>query len=191
MGGKGNVAVPILWEQFLHGSATEAGSTKHQQKETIIASMVGGVIGRRVMLHTLLGPGDFVQPCSQPGFGFPQHRENNEVQFQISFLSHRFHSELQYITIVSEGSMCIVGGRRVDLWMELSLERICVSLTCAPMQRAAGGGPLTLNFNSSPLYLTEAAFSFDIDQEGANHGVPCSGCGFLAITSPHASLSGE
>jgi hypothetical protein len=54
------------------------------------------------------------------------------------------------------------------------------------MRRAAGDGPLTLNFDSIPLNLTEAAISFDMDQEGACPG-GSTGCGFSAIPSPFMS----
>jgi len=192
MGGKGNVAAPLPRAHTLHGSVSEAGFERLRPTEIVLSTMVGGVIGRRVVLHALLGPADFMVPCSGKGFSqaAQKHWEIGLAPFQVSFLSHSLCSEFQYLTIVSEGSMRIADGREVDFRMELSLERIGVSLTSAAMQRAAGRGPLTLNFDSSPASLTEAAFSFDIDQEGDIHGGPYSGCGFLAIPSLNVSASG-
>jgi hypothetical protein len=184
MGGKRKVAVHMPGAHIVHGPAREEGVERNGQTEMVLSTMVGGVIGRRVMLHTLLGPADFACLCSGKGFSqpSPQHWAVGGAPFQVSFLSHCLLSEFQYLTIISEGCMSIAGGRKAKFRMELSLERISVSLMSAAMQRVGAGEPLVLNFDSGTASLAEAAFSFDIDQKGDTHGCMASGCGFLAIS---------
>lgn len=197
MGGKRNVSLPLSWAIATKGSAGTAlqeaerpaetsgqlSLTERRQKEMLLSTMVGGVIGRRVLLHPLLDPADFAQPCSGQAFNIPPPPLCGvaDVPFRVSFLSHCLFTAFECLTIRSEGCMNIACGHKADFQMELSLERISVSLTSAAMQWTRGCEPLTLNFNSSPLILTEAAFSFDIHPEGTAHEGTCSGCGFLVI----------
>jgi hypothetical protein len=197
MGGKRNVSLPLSWPMATKGYAgttlrenekpAEASGqlslTERRQKEMLLSTMVEGVIGRRILLHPLLDPADFAQTCSRKEFNTPTPPLCGvaDVPFRVSFLSHCLFTAFECLTIRSEGCMNIACGYKADFQMELSLERISVSLTSVAMQWTRGCEPLTLNFNSSPLSLTEAAFSFDIHLEGTAHEGPCSGCGFLVI----------
>jgi hypothetical protein len=154
------------------------------QTERVIAALAGEVIGRNVILHSLLGSTDFVALYSGKGSSqsLPKHLELGGAPFQVSFLSHKLHYECQYLTIVSKGYLRLTDGRETDVWMELSLERIGVSPAGAAIKWVKGESPLVLNFGSSPESLTEAAFSFDIDRDRDRYGWS-SGCGFLTMIS--------
>ena len=167
------------------GTGGAGGSERRREREKIITSMVQGVIGQRIMLHSLLGCEDFAglhsgDDRSRP---VPKQWEPGGVPFRVSLLSKSMHYECRHLTIVSQGSLLVPEGRETSMWMELSLERGCV----LPGSRGGGGGmPLILNFVSSPGSFAETAFSFDIDQD--NYG-RSSGCGFVTIISPNLNIS--
>ena len=154
------------------------------QTEMVIAALAGQVIGREVVLHSLLGSMDFVALYSGKGSSqsLLRYLELGGAPFRVSFLSHKLHYECQYLTIVSKGYLRVADGRETNVWMELSLERIGVSPAGTAIQWVKGESPLILSFDSSPERLTEAAFSFDIDRDRDRSGWS-SGCGFLTITN--------
>jgi hypothetical protein len=161
-----------------------AGGSERREREKIITAMVQGVIGKRIVLHTLLGCEDFAglysgDDRSRP---VPKQWELGGVPFQASLLSHSLHYECRHLTIVSKGSLRIPDGRETSVWMELSLERGCVPPGSRGME---DGMPLILNFAASPGSFAETAFSFDIDQD--NYGLT-SGCGFVTIISPNTNI---
>ena len=164
-----------------------AGGPERRKREKIIAAMVQGVVGQRIVLHTLLGSEDFAglhsgDDGSRP---VPKQWKLGGAPFQVSLLSRSLYYECRHLTIVSKGALRIPDGRETRLWMELSLERGCV----LPGSRGAEDGmPLILNFAASPNSFAETAFSFDIDQDNDSYGCS-SGCGFVTIISPNVSIS--
>jgi len=162
----------------------------YRQAETVITTLVGQVIGREIILHALLESADFagMYPGKVRSASQPKQWNLGGVPFQASFLSHTLHYECQYLTIVSKGGFKTFDGRKTDLWMELSLERIGVSPGSAAIQWEKGCMPLVLNFDAGPETFIETAFSFDTDQESDTYGCSYSGCGFLTIINPKAGI---
>ncbi len=158
---------------------------ERREREKIIAAMVQGVIGQRILLHALLGCEDFagLHSGNDGSRSVPKQWQLGGVPFRVSLISHSLYYECRHLTIVSKGSLRIPDGRETSVWMELSLERGCV----LPGSRGGGGGmPLILNFAASPGSFAETAFSFDIDQDNCGYS---SGCGFVTIISPNMNIS--
>ena len=173
--------------QFKPAGTEGAGGLGRWKWEKIITAMVQGVIGYRIVLHTLLGPEDLSRLHSgeDRSRALPKQWELGGVPFQVSLLSHSLHYECRCLTIVSKGSLRIPDGRETRVWMELSLGSGCVP----PGSRGVEGGmPLILNFAASPGSFTETAFSFDIDQNNDSCGCS-SGCGFVTIISPKVNIT--
>jgi hypothetical protein len=160
---------------------------ERREREKIIAAMVQGVIGQRILLHALLGCEDFAGLHSGVDGSRPVSKQwqLGGVPFRLSLLSHSLYYECRHLTIVSKGSLRILDGRETSVWMELSLERGCV---LPGSSRVEGGMPLILNFAASPNSFAETAFSFDIDQDNDSYGCS-SGCGFVTIISPNVNIS--
>ncbi len=164
-----------------------AGGPERREREKIITAMVQGVIGRRILLHTLLGCEDFagLHSGDDGSRQDPKQWDLGGTPFQVALLSHSLHYECRHLTIVSKGSLRLPGGRETRVWMELSLERGCVLPGNAVTQGVEGGAPLILNFAASPNRFAETAFSFGMDQD--NYGWS-SGCGFVTIIGPDAHI---
>lgn len=146
-----------------------AGGPERREREKIITAMVQGVIGKQIVLHALLGCEDFagLHSGDDRSRSVPKQWELGGLPFRVSLLSHSLYYEHRHLTIVSKGSLRIPDGRETSVWLELSLERICV----LPGNRGVEGGmPLILNFASSPGSFAETAFSFDIDQDSDSYG---------------------
>jgi hypothetical protein len=151
----------------------------------VIACMVEEVIGHQVLLHSLLGPSDFMFLNRENNTGVPvrQQWSLNGGPFQVRFDSHLTHYEYQNIIIQSTGTLRAVDGRKIDLLMELNMERVSVSLKGAAMQwvMKKTEKPLILDFDCGPEVFSETAFSFDIGGMDSTTIGLHAGCGFLAI----------
>ena len=162
-------------------SAGGGGLDICRSMETVIAAMAGGIIGRRVSLHALLGclPDPFPEreACrSQPG-----RWELGGGPFQVCFAAHSLHLESPNLIVVSKGDMQTKDGRRAQVLMELSLAPQVVTSVAMVLRRGEGEGPLSLYFAAGPQSLTETAFSFEAELEGNIGRCPCAGCGYLSI----------
>ena len=203
MGGVKKISLQRPWENAVNGPVgdillsagqkpAESGHAGiYQRTEMVITTLVGQIIGRKIFLHTLLGSADFSDQYTEKGKSASQPKRWNlrGEPFQIAFFSHALHYDCQYLTIVSKGRLKAFDGRKTDLWMELSLERIGVSPASTAMQWEQNGMPLVVNFDAGPENLSETAFSFDTDQENDVFGCSYSGCGFLAIINHKAGIT--
>lgn len=153
--------------------------------DRVITKIVEAVIGRRIMLHDLLGLADFALLYSGKANNRPlwRYRHVHGAPFRVSLLSHRLDFDNQYLTIVSEGYIQIIPGVKIAVLMELSVERIGVSPQGAAMCWAEKREPLILTFDLGPEAFGETAFSFDIGEGGTRSGL--AGCGFLAFPDCH------
>jgi hypothetical protein len=193
MGGNEIFTLPISKMQAAYGSRSKERQGRQNKYATgqrstmdgVIACMVGGVIGHHVLLHSLLGPSDFMLLNRERNTGLPvrQQWSLNGAPFQVRFNSHLSHYEYQNIIIQSTGTLRAVDGRKIDLLMELTMERLSVSLKGAAMQwvMRKTEKPLILDFDSGPENFSETAFSFDIGGTDSKTIGVHAGCGFLAI----------
>ncbi len=166
-----------------HGvkETTGALSERSRYMGGVVTKMVEKVIGRHIVLHDLLGPDDFASLYSGKGTGRPlwRYRHDRGVPFRATLLRFDLDFKKKHMTVLSTGYLELVPGRKIPLLMELTVERIGVSLQSVVMRGGEKTTPLTFHFDSGPDVFSEIAFSFDIGEGNRPYGI--SGCGFLAF----------
>ena len=152
--------------------------------DAMLAEMIEALLGRRVVLHDLLGSADFVRLRTKGDSSGPRwrYRYIQRSPFRIALSQHCIVSAPEYLSITTAGHLELCAGRRISLLMELAIDRSDVPSTDTVRKETGQSGPILLERDYGPVTFSEAAFSFDINPFFGCEGVlGLSGCGFLAF----------
>jgi hypothetical protein len=147
----------------------------------VITQVVAEIIGRRVILHELLGAADFASIYAGKEGSRPlwRYRYDSETPFGITLLSHKVLYSKRQLTIFSDGYLKPAHGKGLPLMMEVCVDKAGVSQSGAANQKEEKRS-LTLRFDYGPATFFETAFSFDIIKNVGSYGV--TGCGFVGFS---------
>ncbi len=158
------------------GVVKQAGGAMY----AVITQVVAEIIGRRVILHELLGAADFASIYAGKEGGRPlwRYRYDSERPFGITLLSHELRYGKRQLTIFSDGYLELAQGRGLPLLMEVCVDKDGVSQSGAAVRKEEKK-TLAFSFDFGPATFFETAFSFDIIKEVGPYGL--TGCGFVGF----------
>jgi hypothetical protein len=111
--------------------------------------------------------------------------EQKSAGFGVSYEFHDSYKETEATSFSAAGVVTTADGRKIDLSLDLSMQRSFASETNLSIQMgdAVKKDPLVINLNGSPAQLGDTRMSFDIDADGTADQIAtlAAGSGFLAL----------
>lgn len=156
----------------------------------LLVLMVEAMTGRKIKLVKM----EEVRPETPPAQGTPAPPSQSQAQgpagFGIEYDYHETRYEAEQTSFSAEGAVTTADGREIRFNLELAMsrehtEQIDVSLRAGDAARKKD--PLVINFSGTAAQLSDAKFSFDLDNDGKTEQISFvgGGSGFLALDKNH------
>ena len=168
------------------GKECECDSSGIEPKLQLFKSIIERLTGSRIRLMAEDHAGQNGEgEATEQAKGESAPAGQKSAGFGVSYEFHESYREAEITDFSAAGVVTTADGRRIDLSLDLSMERSFVSNTDLSVQMgdAVKKDPLVINLNGGPARLGEERMSFDIDADGNTDRIATLGAGsaFLAL----------